>query len=155
MPSNNFNNAATSAETSEVILTLLKIYVDNVAVLHLVDNTESITSNGQEYMPCSFGVILPDQNADGQKRCRLSIDNADISIYQAIKSSVGHEISCDVSVILASSPDVMEQGPLHFVLRNVQADVSAIQGDLYDSYMNDRKFTTRTYSPSDFPGMFF
>ncbi len=154
MPSTRLKKAATSSETEEVLLTLLRIYVDRQPVLHLVDNTESIVSGGEEYIPCSFGVILP-QESSGIKKCRLSIDNSDVSIYEKIKSSIGHEISCDVSIVLASSPDVIEQGPLRFVLRNVQADVSAIQGELYDSYMNDRKFTTRTYSPADFPGMFF
>lgn len=155
MPSRNLIKAATASETSEVLLTLLTIYVDGNPILYLCDNTEKITSNGHEFIPWSYKVVLPDQTSDGNKTCKLQIDNTDLETYKVIKSAVNKKITVDVAVILASSPDVYEQGPYNFVLRNISVSVSAITGDLYDVYMQDRKFTAHKYTPEDFPGLFF
>lgn len=155
MPSSNFVQAATAQETDAVLLTLLTIYVDGTPTLYLVDNTENITSGGHEFIACSFGAVLPDKSSEGNKSCKLQIDNTDIAIYRTIKNAINYEISCDVAVILSSSPNVYEQGPLHFVLRNITANQNTISAELYDMYMHDRKFTALTYNPDDFPGLFY
>ena len=147
--------AATAPETAAVFVTLVTINVDGDAVLHVCDDKQAITSQGTEFIPCGFTALLPDQSEGGNKSCRLSIDNADLSIYKIIKQAVNKPITADVAVVLSTSSDTYEQGPLHFVLRNVTATVDAITGELYDAYMHDRKFTSLTYSPDDFPGMFF
>lgn len=157
----NAKKAMTAPETDEVLLNLLTVSYDGEPILRVVDNTQEITSNGQTYTPCGFTVQLPDQSGDGNKSCRLMIDNTDISIYRAIKSAViqsrneNKEISCTAAVIMASEPDNYIEGPLNFILRNINADVNAISGELFDSYMHDRKFTAMTYNPNDFPGLFF
>lgn len=155
MPSSNLIQAATAPETDAVLLTLLTIYVDGTPTLHLVDNKENIISQGTEFIACSFGAVLPDKSAEGNKSCRLQIDNTDVSIYKTIKNAINYEISCDVAVILSSTPDVYEQGPLQFVLRNITANQNVISAELYDMYMHDRKFTALTYNPDDFPGLFY
>ena len=58
-------------------------------------------------------------------------------------------------MIMASEPDNFIQGPLTFALRNINATVQSVTGELYDLYMHDRKFTALTYNPEDFPGMFW
>lgn len=155
MPSTNFTQAATAPETQEVLVTLLTIYVDDMPVLYLCDNKENIISNSHDYIPCSFGVILPDQTSDGNKTCKLQIDNTTLEIYKAIKQAVNKKITCDVAIIMASNPNYYEQGPFHFVLRNVTANISTITGELYDSYIQDRKLTALKYTPEDFPGLFY
>lgn len=155
MPSTRLTEAATAAETAEVLVTLLKIRIDGEEVLNLTDNRENVVSNGSTYIPCGFKALLPDQSSEGNKSCRLQIDNSDLSIYSAIKQAVHKEITCEVSVVLASTPDIYEQGPFSFILRNITADVSHITAELYDFYIHDRKLTNRTYNPTDFPGLFF
>lgn len=165
MPNTNLTPAAKSAmtapETDEVLLNLLTISYNGQDILRVTDNKEAVQSNGNDYVPCGFSIILPDQTSDGNKTCRLQIDNTDISIYRAIKSAViqsrneKKEITCTAAVIMASEPDNYIEGPLSFILRNINADVNSITGDLYDSYMHDKKFTILTYNPNDFPGLFF
>jgi hypothetical protein len=155
MPSTKLKKAATAPETTEVLVTLLKIIIEGKGALFLTDNTEPVVSGGITFIPCAFKALLPDQSAEGNKSCRLQIDNADLSIYKAIKEAVQKTITCEVAIVLASTPNIYEQGPFTFVLRNITADVSNITGELYDSYMHDRKLTNRTYNPADFPGLFF
>lgn len=165
MPSGNLSpnakKAMTSAETAEVLLNLLTICYDNVPILRVVDDKTEIMSNNETFIPCAFTVLLPDQTSDGNKTCRLQIDNADIAIYREIKSAAINsinqkkKITCDVAVIMASEPDNYIEGPLTFALRNIHATIQSITGELYDLYMSDRKFSALTYNPEDFPGMFW
>lgn len=155
MPSTKLKKAATAPETAEVLVTLLKILIDGKVVLFLTDNIEPVISGGITFIPCAFKTLLPDQSAEGNKSCKLQIDNADLSIYKAIKGAIQKQITCEVAIVLASTPDIYEQGPFTFILRNITADVSNITGELYDSYMYDRKLTNRTYNPADFPGLFY
>ena len=151
----------TAPETAEVLLNLLTIKYDGDSILRVVDDKQEITSNGDTFIPCAFTVLLPSQTSDGNKTCRLQIDNADISIFRAIKSAAINsinqkkKITVDVAVIMASEPDNYIEGPLTFALRNINATVQVITGELYDLYMSDRKFSALTYNPEDFPGMFF
>ncbi len=165
MPSGNLSpnakKAMTSPATAEVLLNLLTICYDDVPILRVVDDKTEIMSNNDLFIPCAFTVLLPDQTSDGNKTCRLQIDNADIAIYREIKRAAiqsrneKKDISCTISVIMASEPDNYIQGPLRFILRNIKANVKSVTGELYDSYMHDRKFSALTYNPEDFPGMFW
>ena len=165
MPSTELSDGAkeamTAAETAEVLLNLLTITYDGTALLRVTDDKREVVANGHTYQPCSFTALLPDQSSDGNKTCRLQIDNTDIAVYREIKRaalksrSENKDIECDVAVIMASEPDNFIEGPLHFVLRNISATVQAITGELYDLYIHDKKTTLLTYSPDDFPGMFW
>lgn len=147
--------AVTSPETAAVFLTLLTIKVDDEPILYLVNDKQEIVSQGNTYTPCAFQALLPDQTSDGNKTCKLQIDNSDVALYKSIKAAIGKRISASVAVVLSTTPDVYEQGPLDFVLRNISVTAQSIMGELYDSYIQDRKFTALVYSPDEFPGMFF
>lgn len=157
----NAKKAMTAPETAEVLLHLLTISYDGQVLLRAVDDNAEIVSNGNTFYPCSFKVLLPDQTSDGNKTCRLQIDNTDIAIYREIKKAAlqsrndKKDISCTVSVIMASEPNNYIQGPLRFILKNIKANVKSVTGELYDSYIHDRKFSALTYNPEDFPGMFW
>lgn len=159
MPDRNLTQTAveamTAPETAAVFLTLLTIKVDGETVLRLVDDKQELVSGGETFSPCAFSATLPEQSDSGSQSCKLQIDNTDIAIFKAIKSAAGKEITADVAVVISTSPDVYEQGPLSFVLRNVTANEQTVSAELYDGYMADRKFTAMTYSPEHFPGMFF
>lgn len=147
--------AVTAPETAAVFLTLLTIKVDDEPILYLVNDKQELVSQGNTYIPCAFQALLPDQTSDGNKTCKLQIDNSDIALYKSIKAAIGKRISASVAVVLSTTPDVYEQGPLDFVLRNISVTAQSITGELYDSYIQDRKFTALVYSPDEFPGMFF
>lgn len=147
--------AATASETYAVFLTILTIFVDGEETLNFVNDKQNLVFGGKTFYAVGFTAVLPDQSSDGPNICRLEIDNVDLSVYKIIKkAAVNHKITCDIGVVL-SDQNVYEQGPLHFVLRNIKANKSVISGELHDLYMHDRKFTTITYSPEDFPGMFY
>jgi hypothetical protein len=147
--------AVLAPETEKVFLHLLTIETSGGAVLRFVDNTQDIVSRGDTFAAAGFTIILPEQTADGPRPCKLAIDNTDLAIFSTIKQAVGQTVSVTVCIVMADTPDVYERGPLKYRLRNVRATKEAIEGDVYDFYIADRKFPKDTYSPDDFEGMFF
>jgi hypothetical protein len=145
----------TRDETAAVFLHLLKLEAEGIEPLHLVDNTEPVVSGGVAYIPCAFKCVLPEQNDDGtSKPCRIEIDNADRRIAEIAEETVSARITLTVSVVMAQNPDVVEAGPLRFILRNVSVSRETVQAELYDFYVYDRNLPGLRYSPRDFPGLF-
>jgi hypothetical protein len=147
--------AVLAAETEKVFLHLLTIETSGGAVLRFVDNTQNIVSRGNTFTAAAFTVVLPEQSSGAPQPCKLAIDNTDLAIFSTIKLAIGQKISAAICVIMADTPDIYERGPLKYQLRNVRASKSAIEGELYDFYIADRKFPRGTYSPEDFEGMYF
>lgn len=142
-------------ETAAVFLHLLTLEAEGMEPLRLVDNTEPTTSNGVGYAPCAFKCVLPEQNDDGaSKPCRIEIDNVDRRIAEIAEKTVNVQVSVTVSVVMAQNPDVIEAGPLRFILRNISVSKETVQGELYDFYVYDRNLPGLRYSPQDFPGLF-
>ena len=145
----------TRDETAAVFLHLLKLEAEGITPLYLVDNTEPVTSGGTPYTPCAFKCMLPEQNDDGtSKPCRIEIDNVDRRIAEIAEETVSVQVTLTVSVVMAQNPDVVEAGPLRFILRNIRVTKESVQGELYDFYMYDRNLPGLRYSPQDFPGLF-
>ena len=147
--------AVFAPETEKVFLHLLTIEVSGGVVLRFTDNNQHVTSRKEEFIAAGFTIILPEQTDGAQRPCRLAIDNTDLAIYSEIKKAVGKDITVTVCVIMADTPDTYERGPLRYKLRNVRANKEAVEGELYDFYLNDRRFPKDTYTPEDFEGMFF
>jgi hypothetical protein len=147
--------AVLAPETDKVFLHLLSVGIAGSPTLRLVDNTSDVVSRGETYSAVGFSIILPEQTADGPRPCKLSIDNADLAIFSAIKWAVNKTVTITVCVVMADTPDVYERGPLKYRLRNVRATKEAIEGEVYDFYLTDRKFPKDTYAPEDFEGMYF
>lgn len=144
-------------ESSAVFLHLLKVEAQGYETLYFVDNTQSIVSNGQTYVPAAFKVVLPSQTEDGSVQpCQLAVDNVDQIISATIKkaNAAQKKIYATISVVMAQTPDVIERGPLRFVLRNVTINKSTVSGELYDFYVYDRKIPEGVYNPQNFPGLF-
>ena len=142
-------------ETAAVFLHLVKLEAEGINPLYLVDNTEEITSNGAVYLPCAFKCVLPEQSDDGaSKPCRVEIDNVDRRIAETAARTADIQVTLTVSVIMARTPDVIEAGPLRFILRNVSVNREVVSAELYDFYTYDRNLPGLRYSPQDFPGLF-
>jgi hypothetical protein len=142
-------------ETAAVFLYLLKLEAAGIDPLYLVDNTETVNSNGVTYTPCAFKCLLPEQSDDGtSKPCRVEIDNVDRRIAEIAEETVNVQVTLTVSVVMAQNPDVIETGPLRFILRNISISKETVQAELYDFYVYDRNLPGLHYSPRDFPGLF-
>jgi hypothetical protein len=142
-------------ESAAVFLYLVKLEAEGIDPLYLVDNTEPVTSGEITYTPCAFKCVLPEQGDDGtSKPCRIELDNIDRRIAEIAEETVNTQVTLTVSVIMARTPDMVESGPLRFILRNISISKETVQAELYDFYLYDRNLPGLRYSPQDFPGLF-
>ena len=148
--------AVNAPQTGEVFLTLVKIDHDDLsAPLYFVNNTENITSNSIEYFATAFSISPPAEEDGVIRNTSIAIDGVDRSVVQAIRSISGNPPTITMSIILASTPDVVEAGPWEFTLTNVHYNAYTVSGDLiYQNYVRDNLSMIK-YSANNFPGLYF
>lgn len=149
-----------SGETAETFLVLLVI--EDVALegpLRFVNNVESIWSRAhgdvapQEYLGWPFAISLPDEREDSVSGMRLQIDNVDPRIMASIRPLARPPL-ITVYIVLASSPDLVEAGPVEGRVGSVDYDASQITATIHGPYVLAEPFPYRTFNPQDWPGVF-
>tara|TARA_B100000700_G_scaffold189815_1_gene209165 strand:- start:36360 stop:36824 length:465 start_codon:yes stop_codon:yes gene_type:complete len=146
--------AAFAQETSEVFLALLTIsHPDIDPSIRVVNNTENITSRGEEFVAFPFEPVLPDQREDAPSRARVVIDNVTREVAQAVRST-STPPDMLLEVIRAADPDTVELTWPNFQLRNVKWDAGTLSGDLVLEDFTAEPYPAGRFSPASFPGLF-
>jgi hypothetical protein len=141
-------------ETGEAFLILLEIsHPDLAAPIRAVNNTTDVTSGGNLYTATAFDIQLPDDTSEKPPQVTLSICNVDRSILIAIAEIITPP-TVTISVIAASTPDVIEVGPLTFTLLSVEYDALVIRGTLGFAPILNEPFPADSFTPDLFPGLF-
>lgn len=142
--------------TDEVFVPLLKIdHASFDSPVCICYNTEQVISNGLTYAPYPFQINLPDAVGDQMPQVTVTIDNTDLSINDAIRTLSGDAPSVTFSLVLASSPDTIEIGPLVYSLTSVTADKNTIQGTMgFEDDVFNQQIPNPNYTPSNSPGLF-
>ncbi len=155
--------AIAAQETGVVFITLLELNHSTLGspIRASSDPTEvfgsgeqGTTSNSIEYPFFPFDLILPDQTEDTPPRARLSIDNIDRSIVEAIRNATGDPITVAVQVVTDAEKDTSLVGTLTFSLVNVSYDATTVSGDLTYEFILDEPYPEGVFGPTDFPGLF-
>lgn len=145
---------ALAQETNEVYLVLMEIDHSSFgSPLRFVNNDADITSNGDLYTAFPFEVVLPDDVEDKEPLASLRITNVSRELIDEIRS-IQSPPSMVLSVILESSPDIIEWGPLSLETRGVTYDADYIVFRLAYSAFTREPFPYRTFNTIDFPGLF-
>ena len=145
-------SAMFAPQTDEVYLFLAAIEYSG-GTLYIVNNSENVTSNGQEYTAYPFEVRPPDEGGSGSSRARMTVCNVDRELVPFIRTQKGLP-TLTLSVILASDPDSIQWGPMTFLGTDISynADTVTIQWDTdrfaREPYPGDR------ISALTFPGLF-
>lgn len=142
-------------QTAEVFIPCLVIdHPSFAAPIRLAYDTAALVRAAGTYLPFAFEVTLPDQRDDQLPQVKITIDNTDLSVAQAIRSISGQP-TVTLDVVLASQPDTIEAGPFYFVLSDAQADANTITGTLaYEEDIFSQQVPGQTYLPTNSPGMY-
>jgi hypothetical protein len=149
--------AIDAAETGEVFLLLLTIaHRLLVPPIRFVNNTTDITSRGNAYKGCPFQITLPDERDDQvSASMQIQIDNVDRKIMEGIRLlPIGEPPTVTAELILASSPDLVEQDFPDFTMRKVEYDVLVVTGTLMVEDMLNEKYPQFEFTPRWFPALF-
>ena len=151
-----FRQAVFSQETDKVFLPIITISHPSLgSPLRFVRDAYQITSGGNVYLPFPFNVTLPNDRDDGGqvKSVQLTIDNVDRSIIGTLRS-IPDSPTLTLSIVLASSPDTVEFGPMTFSLQGVSYNADTITGTLVAEDRLQNKVPGLTWNPVDFSGVF-
>jgi len=147
--------ACLSQSTDEVFLECLSInHADLSEPIRVVKNTEIITSGGHQYYPFRFDVTLPADAAEKLGELSLTISNVDRRIAEAARM-INSAAIASFFVVLASSPNTIEYGPVTMALRNVKVNLMSVVGTLRaGENILYQAYPAHSFVPSIFPGMF-
>lgn len=131
--------SAQSRTTDEAWLLLMEIDHDDLDdPFYLVNNSESITSNFQEYLAYPFQVVLSPDDGESLPKVQLTIDNVDRALIETIRS-ISDSPTVTIKLILSGYPDDVQMEISDLVLREVEYDAFTITGTLYaDDILNSR-----------------
>lgn len=100
-----------------------------------------------------FGIELPEEAGETISTVRLSIDNVDRKIVEAIRNA-SEPPDVRMWVVLKSTPHVVEAGPWYFVLESAEYDAQSVIGELTFEDITNRKFPKHEFTPYLVPGLF-
>jgi hypothetical protein len=147
--------AVYAANTGEVFVFLLTLRHPSFAADILVcSDSARVVSLGRTFEPFPFQVSLADETEDAPARVALTIGNVDRRIVEEIRRVPSGAVEVVVELVLASSPQTREAGPLTFTLRDVQYDALQVDGELAFEDLLNEPWPAHTMTPGRFPGMF-
>jgi hypothetical protein len=146
--------ALNAQSTDKVFLALLTITHPGMAqTVRVVNDMVNLTSRGNDYIALPFQIDLPAEIEEELPRVRLTIDNVDRLLVEAIRTLTSPP-TIALEVVLASSPDTVEAGPFPFALRNAEYDSLVVTGELAFEDVLNEGFPAHSFTPNLFPGVF-
>lgn len=144
-----------ATDSDEVVLHLLIIdHADLPEPIRVVNNTENVTHQGNEYIGVPFAITLPDQQEQGASKASITVDNVGRTLTDWLEvSSGGVGATVEIIEIISSDPDHV-QANFKLNLSDVNMTVSEVSGTLSYTDIFNKPGIVLTYSPAVTPGVF-
>jgi len=140
-------------ETDEVFLECVEITADGIDPIRLVHNTQDIISGGNLYKAVKFKLLFPSGKLGSSNKATVELSNIDRQAVEVVRSSQNPLVLTSF-LIRASEPDLIEQGPFEFTLRNTRWSASTLSAELYDDVDGNIAIPKIHYNSQDFPGLY-
>lgn len=151
---NIFKKTIASVATKNVVLFLLKIDHEQWGEpFYFVNNTESITSNGIEYVPYNFEIGLSKATTDTPSQSNLVIEDIDRIVTAKVRA-VTSAPTVTFSIILANTPNQIEKGPYEASMTQLSFAESIITSVLKRASILQNSLSGFSISPEYFPAFF-
>lgn len=146
--------SAMAQDSDEVWVMLLQVDHDDLpSPLYFCDNSEDVTHSSQVYTAFPFKIVLPSDESEREPVSSLTISNVDRRLIDEIRS-ISSGPTMTVRVVLASSPNTVEYGPVVLRALSVSYDAKSITFQLgFDAFESEPLPATK-FTPEWFPGMF-
>ena len=145
--------ALLAEQSEEVFLLTVRIFGNGFSDIPLVNNFEDIQVQGVTYSAFPFNIILPNESRDKPPEARIRIDNLDPKIIQAVRTLQGKP-NFELAIRLASTPDIVEVGPITLSSASAEWDDNWIELTLSSKNLLNEPWPSRNFSPVKFPGLF-
>lgn len=146
--------ALNAQETDEAFLVLLTIDHDDFSVpIRVCSDAVDVTSRSNSYVSFPFDLVLPDDTDNQSPRARLTIDNVDRQVVQAIRQ-IDTAPSVLIEIIRAADPDTVEASFPDFIMTDISYDALTVSGELTLEDFTAEPFPAGVFSPAEFPALF-
>lgn len=141
-------------QTDEIFTVLLTIsHPDMPEAIRVCSGGRNVTSRGNDFIAYPFSLHLPEDEEGRSPRARLSIDNVERHIVQAVRNLTSSPF-VTIEIIRHAAPDVVEARFDDFRFTNITYDSQAVEGDLTVEDFTAEPYPAACFSPSLFPGLF-
>lgn len=149
-----FRAAVYGEETAEVFLQLLRIYHASIVggPIRLVNDTNNLISNGEEYIACPFQINFPDDREGVLPEVQLAIDNVDRQMVATLRT-ITTPLEVELELVVASTPDVVEVPPQRFTMRMASWNINTVTGTLKFEDILNEQFPGGTFTAALWPGL--
>ncbi len=126
---------------------------DMPAPVYLTNAAADLSVNGDVYEAIPMQLLLPPVGLDAPPAGQISVDNTSRRLIAELRSLVG-PMTCNVTVVKADDPTVVEYGPLEFEVRNVVASSQAVTADLAYEPLLGTAIPGHSFGPATTPGLY-
>jgi hypothetical protein len=145
--------AKVSAEETPLILLEIN-HPELVAPIRVVNDTENITSNGEEFIAFPFSVILPDDYENKLPRARIAISNVGRDLMFWLETTDGGIGStATFRQLMRSRPDTVEW-EITMALFNITANNIEVTAELGFENLFAKPAISISYRPENSAGLF-
>ena len=111
-------------------------------------------SRGNTYLYAGVDVTLPDEQDKSPPASKLTIANVTRDLVPLARS-INTPAQVMIEAVLASAPDIVESSWPGFDMSNLTYDATSLQFDLTVDALVTEPYPGGTFSPANFPGLFF
>ena len=148
--------ATLAQQTGEVFLECLSITPDGGSTIRLVNNTQDITRSAGVFEKFPFRITGISQDEQQLPQMQITIDNIDQRIITMARQYAGTqtEITVNYDVVLSSSPNSVEYGPIPFRVDDIAADAKTLNLRVsFNVGFLNAAFPHRQFSPGNAEGV--
>lgn len=145
---------AYATEQNDACVCLLRFsHAELAADILLTDAGEDVTIGADTYLAVPLRATLPDETEETPPAGRLVLDNVSRTAIAAVRS-ISTPLACELTVVWASEPLVVEEGPFDFEVRNVGWTAVTMTADLVFEPVLGAAVPADTFNPVTTPGLF-
>jgi hypothetical protein len=127
---------------------------DTSTTLHVVNNLEDVTSNGQVFTAFPFEVTLPPDDGGTPQSLKVTTVNASRDLIEIIRGTL-EPPTVRLDLITSNNPDLIHKTIDFMQVGGVEYDALTVGFDLVSSSAFARKTQQHVYNQAEFPGLFY
>jgi hypothetical protein len=119
-----------------------------------VNNTQNVTSNGNEFVGYPFEITLAVDDGETLPSVEVKFDNVDRELMEVIRGLTSAP-RITLQLVLSNAPDVVELSLEDLELMDINYDLQSISGRLVSSDLLNAPYPCDAYDPAQFAGLFY
>lgn len=142
-----------SSEAADAIFVLLTFDTDSEEPIRIVNNTQSFTHGGQEFIAFPFDIVLHHETKDGPGSVQLQIDNVDRQIGDYFLNRKD-KAYVKIQIVTKNNPNNVEWELPRLRLLNVAISNASLTGEFSAHSLTQTKYPSVDFNMPGFPGLF-